>query len=71
MNAKEPTSNIESLLEIIDNHLAHHKKQYQTNYVRGYIKGVEWTKTEIMKERSTPTRSCTSRTSRRKKNNES
>lgn len=40
---------IDSLLEIIDNHLAHHGKQEQTHYLRGYLKGVEWTKSEIRK----------------------
>ena len=37
------------LLEIIDKQLAHQGKQDQTNYSRGFIKGIEWTKTEIQK----------------------
>jgi hypothetical protein len=37
------------LLEIIDKQLVHQGKQDQTNYSRGFIKGIEWTKTEIQK----------------------
>ncbi len=40
---------VDILLEIIDNHIAHHERQSQTHYLRGYLKGVEWTKTEIRK----------------------
>lgn len=41
---------VDVLLEIIDKHLAHHYGQMsQTHYLRGYLKGVEWTKTEIRK----------------------
>ena len=40
---------IDQLLETIDSHIAHHEKQPQTHYVRGYIKGLNWTKTEIRK----------------------
>lgn len=41
--------NVDRLLEIIDKHLVHHGSQSKIHYLRGYIKGVEWTKTEIMK----------------------
>ena len=40
---------INKLLRTIDSHIAHHEKQPQTNYVRGYLKGLTWTKTEIRK----------------------
>ena len=40
---------VDELLEIINSHLAHHRKQDQTHYSRGYLKGVEWAKTEIRK----------------------
>jgi len=40
---------IDKLLEIINKHLDHHGNQYQTHYLRGYIKGVRWTETEIRK----------------------
>ena len=41
------------LLEVIDRQLAHERSPTQTNpqtdYGRGYIQGLEWTKTEICK----------------------
>ncbi len=40
---------LEQLLRTIDSHIAHHEKQPQTDYVRGYLKGLNWTKTEIRK----------------------
>lgn len=40
---------VDRLLEIIDRQLAHEKQGQQTNYGRGFVKGLKWTKTEIMK----------------------
>ena len=44
---------VTALLEVIDRQLAHERSPYQTesqtDYGRGYIKGLEWTKTEICK----------------------
>lgn len=39
----------DKLLGIIDKQLVHQGKQDQTNYLRGFIKGIQWTKTEIQK----------------------
>lgn len=41
---------VDRLLEIIDRQIAHEKKQEQTNYSRAFVKGLQWAKTEIMKE---------------------
>jgi len=38
---------VDELLDIIDKHIAHHERQSQTHYLRGYLKGIEWVKTEI------------------------
>ncbi len=40
---------VDELLEIIERQLAHQEKQEQTNYSRGFVKGIRWTKDEIMK----------------------
>lgn len=40
---------VDRLLEIIDRQLAHEEKQGQTNYGRGFVKGLKWAKTETMK----------------------
>ena len=40
----------ERLLEIINDHLLHQERQSPSNdYIRGYMKGIEWTKVEIQK----------------------
>lgn len=41
--------NVDGLLKIIDNHLVHNRSLSENNYTRGYIKGVDWVRTEIMK----------------------
>ena len=45
---------VDKLLKIIDRQLAHEEsgwtqKDPQTNYSRGFVKGIQWTRTEIMK----------------------
>lgn len=38
------------LLDIINDHLLHQETQSpSTDYIRGYMKGIEWTKVEIQK----------------------
>lgn len=45
---------VDDLLEIIDRQIAHEEKGWtkqepQTHYSRGFVKGLKWSKTEIMK----------------------
>ena len=40
---------VDKLLGIVNNQLIHQRKQGPTHYLRGFIKGIEWTQTEIMK----------------------
>jgi len=40
---------VDELLEIVDRQLAHQAKQKQIDYVRGFIRGLEWSKSEIRK----------------------
>jgi len=41
--------NVDKLLEIIDRQLAHQSKQKQIGYSRGFVRGIEWTQSEIRK----------------------
>lgn len=41
--------NVDKLLEIIDRQLAHQAKQKHNDYSRGFVRGLEWTQSEIRK----------------------
>ena len=45
----EKEEKVDKLLEIIDRQLGHQAKQKHIDYSRGFVRGLEWTKSEIRK----------------------
>lgn len=40
---------VTALLEVIDKQLVHENRETKTDYGRGFVKGLNWTRTEICK----------------------